>query len=399
MSAIAEPDWGLAAASGSVAIPALKAGQNAVVRIPSVTAGGDPTGMFRLRLSAQDEQKRPRQIVLEGRIGFSRLTNGLLPKSQMFVNARGDLLISGKPGGTSLIETETLRQQNIVPSNGLAVVGAEFSPSGARIAMNLLEPQQKKSAVVITDAKLAGIQPLPDGTQFVRWLGKDQILLKGADHLIRHSLVAGEDHIFDAPAGWSGPTASGSVIPGTDIQYLVNADGRVGVQKGSQPLQEVLQLTKATRFGAIANDLSLFGGVDGEKRFWVQHGLDGKPEVVASGVEAVLWGPVSRRAVVRESSGRSRVYDGRDGSWVDLGKVSGAAWSPDEEELLFVEEGYLSLLVDHRIEKLCELSRMGTIAAAAISADGERAFLLAGIGGGLDVWMTALPTRVLSQKK
>jgi hypothetical protein len=257
--------------------------------------------------------------------------------------------------------------------------------------MNVLEPQQKKSAVVITDARLEGIQALPAGTQFVRWLGKDEILLKGADHLIRHSLVAGEDYIFDAPADWSGPAVSGSVIPGTDIQYLVTADGRFGVQQGRQPLREVLPLIKATRFVAIANDLSLFGGVDGEKRLWVQHGLDGKPEVVASGVEAVFWGPVSRRAAVREASGRTRVYDGRDGSWVDLGNVSGAQWSPDEEELLFVEVGYLSLLVDHRIERLCELNRIGPVAGAVISAGGDRAFLLAGIGGGLDVWMTALP--------
>ena len=399
MTAIAEPEMGLAAASGSVAIPPLRAGQNVVVRVPSVTAGADPTGMFRLRLNAQDNQKRSRQIVLEGRIGFSRLTGGLPPKSQMFVNSRGDALISGKPGDSTLIETETLRPQNITPSNGLAVVGAEFSSDGARIALTLLDPQQKKGAIVLTDNKLGGIQSLPAGTQFLRWLGKDEILLKGSDHLIRHQLVAGEDHIFDAPAGWFGPAVSGNVIPGTDIQYLVSADGKVGVQKGSQPLQEVLQGTKATRFGAIARDLSLFGGVDGEKRLWVQHGLGGKPEVVASGVEAVLWGPISRRAVVLEANNRSRVYDGRDGSWIDLGRVSGAQWSPDEEQLLFVEEGSLALLVEHRIEKLCDAARIGPVKGAVISAGGDKAFLLAGIGGGLDVWMIALPARVPPQKK
>ena len=60
MTAIAEAEMGLAAASGSVAIPALRAGQNVIVRVPSVTAGADPTGMFRLRLNAQDDQKRSR---------------------------------------------------------------------------------------------------------------------------------------------------------------------------------------------------------------------------------------------------------------------------------------------------------------------------------------------------
>ena len=391
MTAVAEPEMGLAAASGSVAIPPLRAGQSAVVRVPSVTAGADATGMFRLRLNARDDQNGSRRIVLEGRIGFSRLTGGLLPKSQMFVSSSGDALISGKPGDSTLIETETLRSQKITPSNGLAVVAAEFSTDGARIAMTLLDAPQKKIATVLTDSKLRGTQGLPPGTQFLRWLGKDEILLKGADHLIRHPLAAGEDRIFDRPAGWFGPAVSGNVIPGTDVQYLINAGGRVSIQRGSQPLQEVLRGTQATRFGAIANDLTLFGGVDSEKRLWVQRGLDALPEVVASGVEAVLWGPVSHRAVVREANNRSRVYDSRDGSWFDLGRVSGAQWSPDEERLLFVEEGYLSLLVEHRVEKLCDLTRIGPVGGAVISAGGDRAFLLAGIGGGLDVWMIALP--------
>lgn len=399
MTAIAEPEMGLAAASGSVAIPRLKAGQNVVVRVPSVTAGADTTGMFRLRLNARDDQKRSRQIVLEGRIGFSRLTGGLPPKSQMFVDSRGDALISGKPGSSTLVETETLRSQNITPSNGLAVVGAEFSPDGGRIALMLLDPQQKKGGIVLTDSKLAGSQALPDGTQFLRWLGKDEILLKAADHLVRHPLVSGEDQKFDAAPSWFGAAAGGNVIPGTDIQYLVSADGKVGVQRGSQSLQEVLQGTKATRFVAIANDLTLFGGVDSEKRLWVQRGFDAKPEAVASGVESVLWGPISRRAVVLEANNRSRAYDGRDGSWIDLGRVSGAHWSPDEQQLLFVEEGYLSLLVERRIEKLCSLTRIGPVGRVTISMGGDKAFLLAGIGGGLDVWMFALPPRVLPQKQ
>src|ERR1035438_2605903 len=95
---------------------------------------------------------------------------------------------------------------------------------------------------------------------------------------------------------------------------------------------------------------------------------------LASGVEAILWGPVSRRVVVAEANHRSRVYDGRDGSWIDLGRVSEAQWSPDEERLLFAEEGYLSLLVDHRVEKLCDLTRIGPIRGAVISAEGDKAF-------------------------
>ena len=184
------------------------------------------------------------------------------------------------------------------------------------------------------------------------------------------------------------------MIPGTDTQYMVSADGKVGVQQGSQAVREVLQGTKATQFGAVANDLSLFGGVDSDKRLWVQHGLDGKPEVVANGVEAVLWGPISRRAVVVGPDKKSRVYDGREGVWIDLGEISGARWSPDEEQLLFVQSGYLSLLVGRQIEKLCDLNRIGPLVGAVILAAGDKAFLLAGMGGGLDVWMMALPPRI-----
>jgi hypothetical protein len=399
LTAFVEPDMGLTAASGSVAIPALKAGQTVVVRVPSVTAGADPTGMFRLRLNAWDDQKRRRQILLEGRIGFSRLTGGLLPKSQLFVNSVGNELITGKPGDSTLLEPETLRARTIKPSNGSVLTGAEFAPGGTWIALSLVDPQQKQGAVVIVDHNLGEIRPLPAGAQFLRWWGKDEILIKGADRLIRHSLQDGPDHAYELPAGWFGPAVSGNVIPGTEIQFLASAEGRVGVQQGSQPLQEVLQGTKATRFCAVANDLTLFGGVDGEKRLWVQHGLGGKPEVIASGVEAVLWGPISRRAMVVDANRRSRVYDGRDGSWIDLGIVSGAQWSLDEEQLLFVGEGSLSVLVDHRIEKLCDLNRIGPVGAAVIPTGGDKAFLLAGIGGGLDVWMIALPPRVQSQKR
>ena len=48
LTATVGPEFGLAAASGSVMIPALKAGESALIKIPSVTAGADPTGMFRL---------------------------------------------------------------------------------------------------------------------------------------------------------------------------------------------------------------------------------------------------------------------------------------------------------------------------------------------------------------
>jgi hypothetical protein len=95
-------------------------------------------------------------------------------------------------------------------------------------------------------------------------------------------------------------------------------------------------------------------------------------------------------------------YDGRDGSWIDLGSVSRALWSQDEHRLLFVEaganegEGFLSLLVGREIQRLCPTVRIGSLAKAFISADDDTAFLLAGLSGGLEVWMTALPPSTAS---
>ncbi len=284
MTAKIEPEMGLMAASGSVTIPALKAGQTALIKIPSVTAGGDFTGMFRLRLNAEDDEHQLRRIVLEGRLGFSRLTSGLLSKSQMFLSPAGDQLISGQPGRSQLIQTATLDVKAITPSNGLGLVGAQFSPDGGRMALEVFDPQQKKAGVVFADNKLGNLQSLPPESQFVRWLDKDQILLKGAGHLIRHSLTGGEDYMFRMPTDWPAPPVAANVIPGTEIVYLTSADGKMVFGKGSEPFHEVLRGTGATQFGAIANDLSLFGGVDKEKRLWIQRGLHAEPEILASGV-------------------------------------------------------------------------------------------------------------------
>jgi len=393
MTATAEAEMGLTVASGSVAIPALQAGQSAVVRVPKVTAGDDPTGMFRLRLNVQEDGAISRRIVLEGRIGFSRLTAGLFPKSQMFVSPNGDILISGQLGNSSMIEAGTLRSKKITPPSGFGVVGAEFSSDGTRIAIALLDPRQKKSGTIITNAELGGTQSVPDGTRFLRWLQKDQVLLARDGRLIRHPLAGGEDYMFETPAEWSGAAVAGSVISGTDTQYLTGPDGKQGVQQGSQPFREVLRGTRATGFGAVADDLSLFGGVDSRKRLWIQHGFDGDPKILATGVQQVLWGPISHRALVQDENNRSRVYDGRDDTWIDLGPVSAAQWSPDEERLVYVGpgDGYLSILIGRRIERLSAMARIGPVAAIAIPNGGDKAFLLAGLTGGLDVWMIALP--------
>ncbi len=387
----AVPEMGLAAASGSVTIPGLKAGELTIVRVPSVTAGDDATGMFRLRLETPDNDPAPRRIVLEGRTGFSRLTGGLAAKTQMFVSPDGGSVISGLPGRTETITTANLYVERVDPPHGYALTGAAYSPNGGRLAINIYEPEQKIEGVVITDSHLRGREFLPRGAQFIRWLDAEHVLMMADGHLASHNVVSLEDHIFEIPAG-----QSGSVIPGTDTVLMTTADGKFGYKTGAGEFHEVLAGVKLGGSIAAANDLSLFGGVDKEKRLWCQFGPGEPPTAVMSGVERALWGPISRRVLVQGADKKSRVYDARDRSWIDLGNVSVAVWSPDEERLLFVEsvgpsESYLSLLSGHKIQRLCNLGRIGSITRMELSRGKNWAFLLAGLSSQANVWIMALP--------
>jgi uncharacterized protein (TIGR03790 family) len=386
-----EAETGLAAASGPVTIPPLKAGESAVVRIPRVTAANDSTGMFRLHLDVQDDSEPSRRIVVEGRIGFSRLTSGLTSKTQMFVGPGGDAVISGLPGSTSQVNVPTLETKGINLPAGIAVAGAEFSPEGGHVALSLYDPRQKKGAVVIADSALTRTQALPAAAQFIRWLDKDRMLLQTPGGLVTHSLSGGAEGAFDTPAG-----RFATVIPRTDILLLSPEDGKFGFRKGAGPFREVLPGVKLAGSAAIANDLSLFGGVDTEKRLWIQRGVDERAETVASGVQRVLWGPISHRVLVEGADHKSRVYDGRDGSWLDLGSVVTAAWSPDEERLLFVASDggssvNLMLLAGRAINQICDIRKIGAVAKMAFSDKPDRAFLLAGMDGQLNVFLVALP--------
>jgi uncharacterized protein (TIGR03790 family) len=397
-TAKAEPEFGLAAASGTVNIPALKAGESVVVRVPSVTAGGDPSGMFRLRLDARADGETPRRIVLEGRIGFSRLTGHLGPKSQMFLSLDGAELISGRPGRSALIHVASLREQPVTVPQGYGLTNAEFSPDGKHVAITLLDPKKKQVGFLVADDNLRNAQGLPAGLQFLRWLENDRVLIANQGGLISHSIANGEDRLMGLPEG-----RTGNIIPGTETQYAITEDARVLIKNGAQPFHEVLRDVKPARFLAVANDLSLFGAVDGQKRLWVQKGLDGAPKVIAEGVERVLWGPISRRAVVQDGTGKSRLYDGRNDSWKDLGFILEAAWSPDEEQLLFVdagsssEPGYLSLLTGTSVERLCPMSRIGLVGKIVFSADQAKAYLLATLSQQADVWMIPLPQRAVEK--
>jgi uncharacterized protein (TIGR03790 family) len=403
LSATAEAGAGLTAASGTVAIPPLRAGERTVVRVPSVTAGSDPTGMFRLHLNAQGERADERRIVVEGRVGFSRLTGSLEPARQMFVSPDGQSLITVRNGKAFLVEPEILRSRLVDLPQGLALAAAEFSPDGSHVALAVIDLAQRKGGHVLMDRTVTRAQNLPPGTVFLRWLRNDRALLRRQNTLIDHSIRGEVDSVFETPDGWSG-----NVIPGTNVQVLSTNSGRFAIKKGSEALQEVLQGPKIVRDAAVADDLSLFAGIDQEKRLWVQHGLNESPVAVATGVEQALWGPISRRVLIRDTNGLSRAYDGRDRSWMDLGTVLAAYWSPDEERLVFLEaarrEGRLvptrlALLDGRRVRRLGPFERIGQLAGATFSADGETLFLLAGLAGGLDVWMTVVPTSQAAQEE
>jgi uncharacterized protein (TIGR03790 family) len=393
-SATVETEMGLTAAKGPVSIPALKAGESVVVSVPGVTAGEDPSGRFRLRLEARKEGEPSRSIVVEGRIGFSRLTGGLGPKSQMFVSPDGGELISGRPGRSVLIQTASLREQPVNVPQGYGLTNAEFSPDSRHIVVTLLDPRKKQAAFLVSDNTLRSVKGLPPGLQFLRWLDNDRVLLANQGGLISHSISGGEDSVLGLPEG-----RTGNFIPGTQIQFAITDDAKVLIKNGVEPFHEVLQGVKPARFLAVANDLSMFGAVDAQKKLWVQKGLNGAPRAIAEGVERVLWGPISRRAVVQDGTGRSKLYDGRDDSWRDLGFVLESAWSPDEERLLFVdagsptEPGYLSLMSGTLVERLCPMSRIGEVGKILFSADQTKAYLLATLAAQPDVWMIPIPAR------
>ncbi len=91
----------------------------------------------------------------------------------------------------------------------------------------------------------------------------------------------------------------GSVVPRSEIQFSIAQDGQVSIRNGAGPVREVLRGARIARFVAIANDLSLFGGVDNENRLWVQHGIDAAPEIDCIRCRARLVGtcfPPRRRA-------------------------------------------------------------------------------------------------------
>ena len=307
-------------------------------------------------------------------------------------------MIAGRPGNSWLINTDILGTKPIALSASSGLVGAAFPPNSAYVALAFVDLQQKKEAFIISDNNLGNARPTPAGFAFQRWIGNRKILLRGQTGMVSHDVGGGKDETFDTPAGWSG-----TVIPGTDTQMLTANQGKLAIKKGSrEPLREVLQGIKLERVIAVADDLSLFGGVDNEKRLWVQHGLDQRPEVIATGVKDALWGPISHRVMVEDTAGKARVYDGRDRSWLDLGTVSGAQWSPDENRLLFVASDakstssshrFLSILIDRKIWELCDFDRIGELRKAMLSSDGEKAFLLADVAGRTDVWMMSLTPR------
>jgi hypothetical protein len=217
------------------------------------------------------------------------------------------------------------------------------------------------------------------------------MLLQTPADLVSHSLSGGAERAFDTPAG-----RFATVIPGTDILLLSPENGKVGFRQGAGPFREVLQGIKLAGSAAVANDLTLFGGVDTEKRLWIQRGADQPAEVAATGVERVLWGPISHRALVEGPDRKSRVYDVRDRDWIDLGTVVTAAWSPDEERLLFVESygssgALLSLLTGRTVTQLCDMRKVGAVAKIAFSDKPDRAFLLAAMDGQFNVFLVALP--------
>ena len=362
-----------------------------------------PDAMFRLRLNVRNPGET-RRVVLEGRTGFSKVAGMGDRQTQMFVSPNGAVVISGNGGNAILTETSTLQARRVGVPSGWAVAGAAFSPDQSHVVLALVQPQEKRVGFMLADSKLQQPQALPDGSQFIRWLSDDTILLKTNTGLTQFQIGTKTALPVFQPAGWTVNT----IVPGSSLQLLIDATGRFAVKNGSEPLQEVLAGTNVTRDRAVANDLSMFGGLDEQKRLWIQHGLSSKPEVAVEQVEKILWGPVSRRVLIQEAGGNLRVYDGRSRSWSPLPSMLMAQWSPDEERLLFIEAErqeknlvprYLSLWDGRQTARLSDMALLGDVAAVGFARGGDDAFILSGGNDALDVWMMAMPARSESGKK
>jgi uncharacterized protein (TIGR03790 family) len=399
LTASAEPGKGLAAASGKISIPSLTAGQSAVVRIPAVTAGSQPAAMFRLHLNAADADGNSRRIVLEGRAEFAQISGESGRQNLMFVSPKGTYVVSGNPDRMSITDTATLHKKALAAPAGWGILNAAFSPDESHMVLTLADQELKHAACFLAGAKLRAPIPLPAGSRFLGWLSNDTLLLKTSHEFVEHNIRTGLSVPVTAPEGWT----ISNIIRGSNILILSN-QGRVAVKDGPAALREVLQGAKVVRDIAIADDLSLFGGIDEQNRLWVQHRSE-PPEVIAEHVEHAAWGPISRRLLVQTSDGQSRIYDGRDRSWLPLGPVWIGQWSPDETRFLYVDgerqnnvlrPRLLDLVTGRQVRQICEYWRIGDLAAIAIPAGGDSAFLLAGPTGALQVWMIALPENTAS---
>jgi hypothetical protein len=305
-------------------------------------------------------------------------------------------VVSGDRGNVFLTNTATLQPAHLAVPEGWAVAGAAFSPDEAHLVVVIIQPEQKRLAFLLLETGLQQARSLPEGSQFLRWLSDDTILLKKAAGLARFEIASGTLLPVFEPPGWKVST----IIPGTAIQLLAGEDGRIAVRNGPIPVRQVLPGVKISQTFAVADDLSLFGALDPEKRLWIQHGLMAQPEVAAEQVKKALWGPISRRVLVEKTDGKFQVYDGRDGSWLALPPILAAQWSPNEERLLYVEAErqnsevipkHLSLLNGRNNSPICELTRIGDVASMALTTGDQSAFLLSGPPGALQVWMMALP--------
>jgi hypothetical protein len=396
LTASAEAGPGLEGASGKVSIPRLQTGDSAVIRVPQVTAGRDASGMFRLHLSVETPGEVSRRVVLEGRTGFALVNSGALRLSQMFVSPGGSFVISGQPGFVLLTETAGLQTRRIRPPDGWALLSAAFSPDEAHVILTLIQPQQKQIACVLAETGSLSAANLPPQTQFLRWLTNGDLLLRNYAGLIEYSIQAHTSLPVASPEGWS----PNSVILGTDIVILSNGNGGWAVRRGPEPPRRVLEGAPVLRDTAIADDLSQFGGLDGQGRLWVQDGWSARPEVIAEAVTLVGWGPISRRVLVQTSRGESRIYDGPSRHWFPLGPVLVGDWSADEKRLLYISgqrsgenliPASLSIWDEGSVREICSMYRIGDVGSTVLTRHGESAFLLAGPHGGLAVWMIVLP--------
>jgi hypothetical protein len=140
-----------------------------------------------------------------------------------------------------------------------------------------------------------------------------------------------------------------------------------------------------------ADDLSLFAGLDAQKRLWLQHGAGEEPVVVGEAPEGrVYFGRLGRRVAWSDAGRKGRIHDGASRRTFETGPLLRGWWSGDERRFAFISSEAsrqkLRSWTEDGLRDLFPVEGLGTITLGAFTRGGRSLVLMAGADVELDLW-------------